>query len=114
MHVLYPLWIANVCVDKVLPFDLRLAPKLFCAISDVLEWILHTKGLSACLHFVDHIWKPNLVSKQCCINLHILIQAFQELGLPLALVKIKGLEVITIFLGIELNTIFMTVRLPDE
>ena len=39
-------WQGQIFVDTVLPFDLRSAPKLFCTISDALEWILVRRGLS--------------------------------------------------------------------
>ena len=108
-------WENNVFVDKVLPFGLRSAPKIFCAISDALEWILHTKGVSACLHYIDDFLTFGYPgSNQCDINLHILIQTCQELGLTLGVLKIEGPVAIIIFLGIELNTVLMTMRLPDE
>ena len=108
-------WENNIFIDKVLPFGLRSAPKIFCAISDALEWILHTKGVSACLHYIDDFLTFGYPgSNQCDINLHILIQTCQELGLPLAVLKVEGPAAIIIFLGIELNTVLMTMRLPDE
>ena len=80
-----------------------------------LEWILHTKGVSACLHYIDDFLTFGYPrSNQCDINLHTLIQTCQELGLPLAVLKIEGPAAIIIFLGTELNTVLMTMRLPDE
>lgn len=94
------------------PFGLQSAPKIFFAISDALEWILHTKGVSACLHFIDDFLTfGNPASHHCDNSLHILIKKCHELGLPLALVKIKGPAVILVF---KLNTVLMTMRLPDN
>ena len=107
-------WENNVFIDKVLPFGLRSTPKIFCAISDALEWILHTKGVLACLHYIDDFLTFGYPGSNQCDNLHILIQTCQELGLPLAVLKIEGPAAIIIFLGIELNTVLMTMRLPDE
>lgn len=35
-------------VDGMLPFGLRLAPKIFMAVANALEWILHSRG--GCLY----------------------------------------------------------------
>ena len=32
-------------IDKVLPFRLHSAPKLFSALADVIQWILHCIGI---------------------------------------------------------------------
>jgi hypothetical protein len=42
-----------VYIDTALPFGLRSAPKIFTAISDTLEWILVSHGMSSCLHYLD-------------------------------------------------------------
>ncbi len=46
-------WNGNVYVNTALPFGLRSPPKIFCALSDTLEWILLQAGISASLHYID-------------------------------------------------------------
>ena len=108
-------WKNKIYIDTVLPFGLRSVPKIFCAISDTLEWILHSRGRSACLHYINDFLTfgtPN--SEQCATNLEILLQWCCELGIPLAIEKIEGPSYIIIFLGIELDTTAMSMRLPEE
>ena len=40
-------WQGQIFVDTVLTFSLQPAPKLFCTISDALEWILVRRGFSS-------------------------------------------------------------------
>ena len=35
----------------VLPFGLRSAPKIFCALADGLQWILESQGVTPCIHY---------------------------------------------------------------
>ena len=105
----------KIYIDTVLPFGLRSAPKIFCAISDTLEWILHSRGVSACLLYIDDFLTfgtPD--SEQCARNLEILLQSCSELGIPLAIENIEGPSYIIIFLGIELDMTAMSMRLPEE
>ena len=39
-------WKGKIYIDTALPFGLRSAPKIFCALSDTLEWILLQAGIS--------------------------------------------------------------------
>ena len=52
-HLLGMEWQNQIFIDKGLPFGLQSAPKIFCSISDALEWILLQKGISSCLHYID-------------------------------------------------------------
>jgi len=44
-HLLGMHWDNFLYVDKVLPFGLHLAPKIFSAVADALQWILHKQGI---------------------------------------------------------------------
>ena len=46
-------WNKIIYIDTALPFGLRSAPKIFCAVSDTLEWILLQASISSCLHYLD-------------------------------------------------------------
>ena len=52
-HLLRLDWKGRIYVDTALPFGLRSAPKIFCALSDTIEWILQQRGVSSCLHYID-------------------------------------------------------------
>ena len=40
-------------IDKVLPFGLRTAPKLFSALADAMMWMLHHRGVVNTIHYLD-------------------------------------------------------------
>ena len=108
-------WNGSVFVDTTLPFGLRSAPKIFCAISDALEWVLCREGVSSCLHYIDDFLTagvPN--SMQCAQNLQLLQSKCHRLGLPLATEKIEGPAAVLTFLGVEFDTDQMQMRLPQE
>ena len=43
-------WKGDVFFDTRLPFGLRLAPKIFSAVADALQWIFREKGVSWVAH----------------------------------------------------------------
>ena len=84
-------WEGALFVDTTLPFGLRSAPKVFCAVSDTLEWVLCYEGISSCLHYIDSfltVGGPN--SSQCSQKLTLLQSVCHRLGVPLAADKIEG------------------------
>ena len=108
-------WNNNIFVDTALPFGLRSAPKIFCAISDTLEWILWCKGVSSCLHYIDDfITFGQAETTECKNNLDTIIKCCDELGLPLATEKVEGPTKVLTFLGIEIDTGHMVLRLPRD
>jgi len=53
-------------------------------------------------------------SNSCQSNLDILIHTCAELGVPLATEKLEGPSTTLTFLGVEIDTTKMEIRLPDE
>lgn len=108
-------WKEGTYVDTALPFGLRSAPKIFCALSDALEWILLQAGITSCLHYIDDfltLGAPD--SPECERNLRIITDICRRLGIPLAIEKVEGPIAWIIFLGIELDSRSMSMRLPQE
>ena len=61
------IWGDQLFVDTVLPFGLRSAPKIFCAVADTLEW---NRGVTHILHYLDDfltVGAPN--TNECLDNL---------------------------------------------
>lgn len=68
-------WNNRIYIDTALPFGLRSAPKIFCAISDSLEWILLQAGISSCLHYLDDFLTLGAANTQeCATNLKTLVE----------------------------------------
>ena len=112
-HLLGFLWDGKVYVDKVLPFGLRSAPLIFSAIADALLWIMHRRGVSWAIHYVDDfltMGSPN--SNECQSNMEIMQETCTRAGLPLEPAKTQGPLSTLTFLGIELDTTAMEISLP--
>lgn len=113
-HLLGMMWEGKLYIDTVLPFGLRSAPKIFNAIADGLQWVAFARGASYLNYFLDDyitVSPPN--SPVCLNNLDVLMDSCTQLGLPIALDKHEGPSTCLTFLGIELDSIKLEIRLPD-
>ena len=108
-------WRGNVYVDKALPFGLRSAPKIFTAVADALEWIAKRWGADPLYLFLDdYITLGPAESDECQKHLNILLSVCAMLGVPVAVDKTEGPSTRITFLGIEVDTIAMELRLPQD
>lgn len=106
-------WKDKYFVDTRLPFGLRSAPKLFTALADAAQWLIQARGVDRCLHYLDDYFfvePPHATAKA----LATATQTLAELGIPLAPDKVEGPTTCLTFLGIELDTVAMTARLPED
>ena len=107
-------WKGSVFIDCALPFGLRSAPKIFSALADALIWIVHTKGFPLSMHYLDDFLlldPPN--SQTCAAALVTTQQLCKELGVSVAEEKTEGPTTTLTFLGIELDSVKMQLRLPQ-
>ena len=114
-HLLGMMWDNQLYIDTTLPFGLRSAPKIFNAVADGLQWIALERGVTNLDHFLDDFittGKPH--SHECQTNLQLLVDTCKILKLPLALQKLEGPTTCLTFLGIELDTSLLQLRLPAE
>lgn len=108
-------WEGQIYVDPMLPFGLRSAPKIFNAVADALNWILHQSGVPIVCHYLDDfiiVAPPN--SQECSNSLEVIEKVCSTLGVPIAAHKREGPTTCLTFLGIEINTITAELRLPQE
>lgn len=108
-------WKGATYLDAALPFGLRSAPKIFSAVADGLLWILHSKGAKLSLHYLDDfllLGPPD--SPVCAEALHIFQALCEELGVPIAEEKTEGPSTTLTFLGIEIDTASLQLRLPQD
>ena len=102
-------------IDTMLPLGLRPAPKIFMAVADAAEWIIRQHGVDMVLHYLNDfllIGAPN--SDECKHALSTLLGIFSYLGSPVAEEKLEGPTVSLTFLGLQLDTMNMELRLPAE
>ena len=108
-------WQGSVYVDCQLPFGLATAPAIFNALAEALEWMLKSRSVHYVIHYLDDfllLGRPN--SDECAMGLRTTIAPCRELGVPLAEAKVKGPVPFLTFQGIKLNTMTMSLRLPED
>ena len=107
-------WRGEVFIDRMLPFGLRSAPKIFSAVADAIQWILAVKGITHSLQYLDdYIMVPNSIDK-ALVQRDILTSTFESLGVPLEYSKLEGPSSCLTFLGIEVDTESLQLRLPSD
>ena len=77
-------WRRTLCINTVLPFWLRSAPKIFSVVADCLIWIMHLKGALPSLHYLDNfllLGRP--ATDDCGRALWTMISLCEELGVPI-------------------------------
>ena len=109
-------WRGKYFVDLALPFGLRSAPFIFNSVAEMVEWILLNRHhLSDLLHYLDDFitaGPPN--STQCSHNLLTAQSVCRKLGLPLHPGKCVGPATCLVVLGIELDSLEQSARLPED
>ena len=108
-------WEDQVFVDKTLPFGLRSAPLIFSAIADALAWIMKQRGVSFVDHYIDDFVTLGApLSMECATNLQIMVSTCKDTGTPVEPDKTEGPSTTITFLGIEIDSIAMELRLPAD
>ena len=108
-------WEGVVYVDKTLPFGLRSAPIIFSALADALAWMMASRGVSFVDHYIDDfITAGRPTSTECHNNLQIMLETCGSTGTPVEPDKTEGPSTVLVFLGIEIDTVAMQLRLPQE
>ena len=82
-----------------------LAPKVFTAVADALQFILEKHGVHRIMQYLDDFLlfgAPG--SSQCCEALQLAMDCCNRLGVPIAERKTEGPKECITFLGIELET----------
>ena len=74
-------WHGEVYINTVVPFGLRSALKLFNAVADAVEWVLHMAGIPTHPLFVI-IGPPGATS--CAHNLSLMLGCLEWLGFSVA------------------------------
>ena len=91
-------------------------PYIFSSVADLVEWVLKKQyDVSFLLHYLDDfhtLGPPN--SQTCQRNLDTCIQQFQDWGIPLHPDKLEGPSTLLTVLGIELDSLLLQARLPQE
>ena len=108
-------WGGSWFVDTALPFGLRSVPKIFTAMADGLLWIMAANGVESALHYLDDylIFGPP-GTEDCERALTTTLSLCQRLGVPVSQKKLDGPTTCLVFLGVELDTVALELRLPGD
>lgn len=99
----------------MLPFNLRSAPKIFTAITDAIEWVLHCRSTQCVWHYIDEfVFCGPPASVACASTLDTALVTCGELGVPIMRHKVEGLGTDATILGIQVDTVAQTLSLPDD
>ena len=106
-------WGGSLYLDTALPFGLCSAPKLFTAMADGLSWAMMCEGVSHFIHYIDDFFFcPPMTPDHCKNSLQVAVHLCEGLGFSVAPEKVVGPTTTLIFLGIELDSVKMEMRLP--
>jgi hypothetical protein len=102
-------------IDKSLPFGAAVSCKTFETFSTFLEFSVKRRMLSGQLiHYLDDFLGGDKTYDKCQTNMDKFRVCMRELNVPLAENKTEGPTEVIIFLGIELDSNKMQVRIPAE
>ena len=79
----------------------------------MVEWIIRQQGVDTVFHYLDDfLIIGNAQTGECAVHLSVLRTVFHYLGIPVAMEKLEGPATLLTFLGIEIDTKEMILRLP--
>ena len=109
------MWAGAFFFDSCLPFGLRSSPFIFNSFADALLWYLaNPLAIERIIHYLDDFFLCHVSFDACQADMQRLISLFHHLGVPLAPDKVCGPTTCITFLGIEIDTIDRTIRLPAD
>jgi len=96
-------------------FGCSISPKLFETFSTFLEHIIKSRlPNKKLLHYLDDFSGGHNTKEGCEGNMKIFSETMHELGVPLADERTEGPSHVLVYLGLELDSESMVVRIPKE
>lgn len=103
-------------IDKCLPMGCSLSCALFEKFAKFLEWLVMAKAPNGIVHHYldDFIFMGKPDTNDCMNLMNAFLGICKALGVPLADDKTVWPSKVLVFLGFELNSILMQLRIPPE
>lgn len=102
-------------VDKALPFGCSVSCRTFERFSSFLEHCVRSRMESGKLiHYLDDFLGGDKTADACQAVMQVFNRVASEINVPLALDKSEGPTEVIVFLGLELDSKEMVVRVPQE
>ena len=101
--------------DKCLPFGCSISPATFELFSSFLEYAVRNRSKQGeVLHYLDDfLFGGRSGSNECSEIMAHFKQCMFDLGVPIALEKTEGPKTIIIFLGLEIDTELLQIKMPQ-
>ena len=113
-HLLCFKWNNSYYFDRCLPMGARSSCQIFELLSSAIQFILLKQGLNHCTHYLDDFLIANSSLSKCQTDLDTLLSTCTQLNIPIANDKTVAPTQVIQYLGIEIDTIRKTVKLPNE
>ena len=121
-------WLGNFFTDTQLPFGSRSSPFISNTFAIALAWIVLNLGhLAFLIHYLDDFFLANVktagcrhdmdvfvTTAGCRHDMDVFLDICKQLGVPIADDKLEGPATCITYLGIEIDTVAMTIRLPAD
>jgi hypothetical protein len=108
-------WMDMYYIDITLPMGLKPSCMIWEYYATALEWIFkRCLGIEVVVHYIDDFLFVVKLKETGVAQLRRALQICERLGLPMAVEKTEGPTTRLTFLGIEIDTEAMMIRLPEE
>ena len=100
--------------QHALQFSFQSALRIFTALADTTEWMVRQR-VEFVIHYLDDFLVITAADEHHGSHaMHLLLETFEHLGLPIVWDKLKGSSPCLTFLGFELDSICGEIRLPQQ
>lgn len=107
-------WLGKYYFELTLPFGLRSSCRLWDWYAAALQFFFEALGIDVVIHYIDDFLFVVKSRDQAQQHLARALALCEELGIPMAAKKTEGPTTCLVFLGIEIDTLLMRARVPDE
>ena len=105
---------ATYLVDTRLPFGARFSPGIFHTLTQAVKCMMAARGHTGLVVYLDDFLVIEPTKEECTRTLNVLMDLVRKLGFSIAWDKVEGPTTQLTFLGIELDTEDMHMRLPKD
>lgn len=104
----------SIMYDTRLMFGARLSPAIFNELTQAVCRIMKSKGVNGIVAYLDDFLIISKTKDECHKQMHCLMETLRYLGFAINYSKVMGPAQCLTFLGIELDTVTCSVRLPED
>ena len=113
-HLLCFSWRNAFYYDRCLPMGARSSCQLFELFASALHFILNKNNIRFVVHYLDDFLLANNSAKKCQADLDLFLSICQSLNIPIALDKTFTPRQNIQFLGLEIDTVKETIKVPSD